>query len=124
MAGSIAGVLIDIFEPFGAIGILFGVYLIANILTEFITNIAAASIAFPIAYASALSIGVDPVPFILAVAYGASASFITPIGYQTNLMVFGPGGYTFKDFLRIGVPLSLLYMVTCVFILSLIHGLI
>lgn len=116
--------LIRIFEPLGPLGTLFGVYLITNILTEFITNTAAATISFPIAYATAITQGSDPVPYILAVAFAASASFITPIGYQTNLMVMGPGGYKFRDFFRVGMPLSLLMMVTCVFLLGLLYKMI
>jgi len=110
----------EISSKFGVIGALAGVYIVTNILTEFVTNIAAASIAFPIALASASSLSVEPTAFILAVAYGASASFISPIGYQTNLMVFGVGNYRFSDFLKVGLPLSLIYMVICITILSLI----
>ncbi len=106
-----------IFSPLGIIGALIGVYLITNILTEFITNIAAASITFPVAVLSAKTFGIDPHAFILAVAYGASASFITPIGYQTNLMVYGVGNYKFKDFVKVGLPLSIIYGTVCIIIL-------
>ncbi len=108
-------------SPFGILGALVGIYIITNILTEFITNVAAASITFPIALASANSLSVEPTAFILAVAYGASASFLTPIGYQTNLMVYGPGGYKFKDFIKVGLPMALIYMVLCIFILKIIY---
>lgn len=116
--------LIRIFEPLGPLGILFGIYFITNVLTEFITNTAAATIIFPIAFATAGSMGADPVPYILAVAFAASASFMTPIGYQTNLMVMGPGGYKFRDFFRVGLPLSLLFMFATVFLLGIIYKLI
>ncbi len=116
--------LIRIFEHLGPLGTLFGVYLITNILTEFITNTAAATISFPIAFATAVTQGSDPVPYVLAVAFAASASFITPIGYQTNLMVMGPGGYKFRDFFKVGLPLSIIMMFTCVFMLGIIYKLI
>lgn len=92
----------------GAIGILAGVYFMTSFYTEIITNNAAAALVFPIAIAAAHQAGLDPRPFAIAVAIGASASFATPIGYQTNLMVYGPGGYKFSDFLKIGVPMNLL----------------
>lgn len=83
------------------------IYLITIILTEVSSNAATAIIMSPIALASAAAFGVDPRPFIFAVCFAASASFITPIGYQTNLMVFGPGGYKYKDYLKVGLPLAI-----------------
>jgi di/tricarboxylate transporter len=93
---------------FGVIGALAGVLLTTIILTEIITNNAAAVLVFPIALAAAGSLGVDPRPFAMAIAVGASASFLTPIGYQTNTMVYGPGGYRFWDYARLGFPLTVL----------------
>jgi di/tricarboxylate transporter len=87
---------------------LFLVYIVTALLTETITNNAAAIVMFPIAMSSATGLGVSVAPFAVAVMIAASASFITPIGYQTNLMVFGPGGYRFSDYLKLGLPLSLL----------------
>jgi di/tricarboxylate transporter len=104
----------EIFSPIGILGTLAAVYIITNILTEFVTNVAAASITFPIALSSANLLSVDPKPFILAVAFGASASFITPVGYQTNLMVYSAGNYKFGDFLKIGFPISILYGLVCI----------
>ncbi|MDP6533409.1 MAG: SLC13 family permease [Candidatus Marinimicrobia bacterium] len=83
------------------------IYLITIILTEISSNAATAIIMSPIALASAAQFGFDPRPFIFAVCFAASASFITPIGYQTNLMVFGPGGYKYKDYIRVGLPLAI-----------------
>lgn len=88
---------------------LLGVYLSTLILTELMTNNAAAALAFPIAYGLAESFGVSVQPFVMAVAYGASASFMTPYGYTTNLMVQNLGSYRFADYLRSGFPLSLAY---------------
>lgn len=84
------------------------VYLITVFFTEIITNNAAAALIFPIAMSTAESLGVSTMPFIMAIMVAASASFATPIGYQTNLMVYGPGGYRFTDYLRIGLPLNFL----------------
>ncbi|WP_194855640.1 SLC13 family permease [Alloalcanivorax venustensis] len=83
------------------------VYLITALFTEVITNNAAAVLVFPIATGVAEKLGVSPLPFIVAVMFAASASFMTPLGYQTNLMVMGPGGYRFTDYLKIGIPMSL-----------------
>ena len=84
------------------------VYLLTMVFTELITNNAAAVLVFPIALQAARQLGVDAMPFVIAIMMAASASFSTPIGYQTNLMVYGPGGYRFSDFQRIGIPLNLL----------------
>jgi len=87
---------------------LVAVYAITVLFTELITNNAAAALMFPIAIATANALGVDYMPFVIAVIFAASASFATPIGYQTNLMVMGPGGYRFADYLRAGIPVSIL----------------
>ncbi|USZ49732.1 SLC13 family permease [Halomonas sp. DN3] len=87
---------------------LAAVYLLTNLFTEVITNNAAAVLMFPIAVSIAETLGVSPMPFAVAIMFAASASFITPLGYQTNLMVLGPGGYRLTDYLRLGLPLSLL----------------
>ena len=92
-------------SPWFALGL---VYLLTAVFTELITNNAAAVLMFPIALAVSEKLGVDFLPFAIAVMFAASASFITPLGYQTNLMVYGPGRYRFKDYARIGFPLSLL----------------
>jgi len=105
-------------EPLGFSGLIAGIFLITNLLSSYITNKAAVAILFPISIKIALTMGFEIQPFILVVCYGAAASFITPIGYQTNLMVYGPGGYTFKDFFRVGFPLTILYMIVCVIVLT------
>lgn len=87
---------------------LAGVYLSTWMLTEMVTNNAAAVLIFPIAISMAASFGVSYMPFVITIIMAASASFSTPIGYQTNLMVYGPGGYKFTDFTKIGLPLNLL----------------
>ena len=92
------------------------IYLITMILTEVSSNAATAIIMTPITMAVSYEMGVDPRAFIFAVAFAASASFITPIGYQTNLMVYGPGGYKFSDYIRVGFPLALIFWITAIFV--------
>jgi len=90
------------------------IYLVTLIVTELITNNAAAALMFPLALATARQLDVNWMPFVIVVMMAASAGFATPIGYQTNLMVYGPGGYRFSDYVRIGVPLDLLIGVVTV----------
>ena len=96
------------------------VYLVAMILTEVSSNAATAIIMTPIALAASANLGLDPRPFIFAICYAASASFITPIGYQTNLMVYGPGGYKFSDYIRVGLPLSITLWVMAVILIPML----
>ena len=93
-------------------GLILSVYLLAMVLTETVTNNAVAVIVTPVAISLGHQLGVDPRPLVVAVMMGASASFATPIGYQTNTLVYGPGGYRFADFIRVGLPLNLLMAVT------------
>jgi di/tricarboxylate transporter len=109
LADAMAQGLLTVFDGYGVFAAFVGVYFLTLIVTELITNNASAALAFPVAYAVAMSYGVDARPFIMAVVFGASASFISPYGYQTNLMVFNAGNYQFSDFLRLGLPLSLVY---------------
>ncbi|MGF1689097.1 SLC13 family permease [Photobacterium japonica] len=99
------------FDGWGIYGALVAVYFLTLVLTELVTNNAAAALSFPIAYSLAVSYGVDPMPFIMAILFGASASFISPYGYQTNLLVYSVGNYQLRDYLRIGLPISCVYSV-------------
>lgn len=103
--------LITAFNGWGVYGALIATYLMTLILTELVTNNAAAALAFPVGYSVATAYGVDPMPFIMAVLFGASASFISPYGYQTNLLVYSVGNYKLSDYVRVGIPLSLTYSV-------------
>ena len=96
------------------------IYLITMILTEISSNAATAIIMTPIALEVSEQMGFDSRPVIIAVAFAASASFITPVGYQTNLMVYGPGGYKFSDFIRVGFPLAILFWVSAIILLPMI----
>tara|TARA_B100000749_G_scaffold46033_1_gene32276 strand:+ start:4722 stop:6515 length:1794 start_codon:yes stop_codon:yes gene_type:complete len=96
------------------------IYLITMILTEVSSNAATAIIMTPIAIAVSGQMGFDSRPFIFAVAFAASASFITPVGYQTNLMVYGPGGYKFSDFIRVGFPIAILFWISAIIFLPMI----
>jgi di/tricarboxylate transporter len=96
------------------------VYISTVLLTETITNNAAAIIMFPIAVSAANTLDVNITPFAVAVMIAASASFITPIGYQTNLMVFGPGGYRFIDYVKLGLPLSIIVACMALWIIPLV----
>ena len=91
--------------------VLSGVLLLTSISTHVLSNNATAILLLPIAISAAQGLGVDPKPFIVAVCFGASACFATPIGYQTNLLVYGPGGYRFSDFFKLGMPLNLLVLI-------------
>jgi di/tricarboxylate transporter len=104
----------------GPYAALAGIYLGTLVLTELMTNNAAAALSFPIAFGLAESYGLSHMPFVMAVAYGASASFLTPYGYTTNLMVQNLGGYEFRDYLRAGLPLSIVYSITVITMIPLV----
>lgn len=108
VAAGIASVLVQSGLQLGPVGVLAMVYLATLIFTELLSNAAAAALVFPVALEAARQLGVDARPFAIAITVAASAAFASPIGYQTHLMVYGPGGYKFTDFLKIGVPLDLL----------------
>ena len=103
--------------PFGPVAVLGAVYVMSSVLTEFMSNNATAILITPIAIGVAQQMGVDPRPFVVAVMFAASASFATPIGYQTNTMVYNAGGYRFIDFVKIGAPLNLIFCCISVFVI-------
>jgi di/tricarboxylate transporter len=107
-------------EGLSPFAMILAVYLLGLILTEFLSNNAVAVIYTPIVIQLALSLGVDPRPFVVAVMFSATLAFGTPVGYQTNMMVYGPGGYKFLDFTRIGVPLNILTWLVCSALIPLI----
>lgn len=109
-----AAFLVAGFGGWGATGALLGIVLTTVALISIITNNAAAVLVFPIAMSTAADLGLDPRPFAIAVAVAASASFLTPVAYQTNIMVYGPGGYRFTDYTRLGLPLTAIVVVMTV----------
>jgi di/tricarboxylate transporter len=111
---------LGLFAPAGPPFVLGAVILLTSISTQILSNNATAILILPMAVATAAGLGVDPKPFIVAVCFGASACFATPIGYQTNLLVYGPGGYRFSDFLKLGIPLNLLVLVMGVIFIPMI----
>ncbi|MDI9244849.1 SLC13 family permease [Marinobacter sp. CHS3-4] len=98
------------------------VYIAVSVLTEVITNNAAAVLILPVVLSMTSSLGIAPEPYVIAVMMAASASFATPLGYQTNMMVFGPGGYRFMDFVKVGVPMNLFIGLVTVGVISLVYG--
>ncbi|MEG3192474.1 SLC13 family permease [Lysobacter sp. D1-1-M9] len=100
---------IGLFSQFGPVVTLSVIYLLTSVLTEIMSNNAAAVLVVPVAIAAAESLGVDAKPFLVAVAFAASTAFATPVGYQTNTMVYAAGGYRFADFIKIGLPLNLIF---------------
>lgn len=121
LAADVANALVSTFDAWGTFGVVLGVMLATTLLTEVVTNNAAAAVVFPIAFTIAEPAGIDPRLMAMGVAIAASASFISPIGYQTNTMVYGPGGYRFTDYLRAGLPVNvavLLVITTMVTVLG------
>lgn len=114
----VAAGLIAVSKSVGGVGALAALFVVTTLVTALVTNPAAVSIMFPIAMALSDQLAVSSTPFFIAIAFAASGDFMTPIGYQTNLMVYGPGGYTFKDFTRVGTPLTILYSAICIVFIS------
>ncbi|WP_017756531.1 SLC13 family permease [Calidifontibacillus oryziterrae] len=119
-AAWIANGLVSFTEPLGLFFVLLIIYLITNIFTEIMSNTATAVMMFPIGVEMANQLSINPMSVIVLVTIAASAAFATPIGYQTNLIVYGPGGYHFKDYMKVGIPLNLLCMVVAVSIVYMV----
>jgi di/tricarboxylate transporter len=113
-AGIIAGRAVGMVGDMGPIAVLAVVYLMTSVMTDTMSNNAAAVLLAPIAISTAEQIGVDPRPFLMAITFAASTGFSTPVGYQTNTMIYNAGGYKYTDFLRTGVPLSILFWIMSV----------
>ena len=117
----LAGIISDgLYQQLSLVGptvAIAGVFLATLLMTEVMTNNAAAALGFPIAFGLAESFGLNYMPFVMAVAYGASASFLSPYGYTTNLMVQNLGNYRFKDYVRSGLPVSIVYSCVAIFLI-------
>ena len=110
-AGFLASQVVSLVGDMGPVAVLAAIYLLAAIMTETMSNAAAAVLLAPIAISTAGHLGVDPKPFLMAITFAASTGFSTPVGYQTNTMIYNPGGYRYVDFLRAGVPLNILFCI-------------
>lgn len=117
---TVAGWITHVFSAGGPRAILIGLFLMTMGFTSLVGNNSAAALMFPFAVAVAIRMGVSPRPFVMMITLAASACFMTPVGYQTNMMVYGPGGYRFTDFFRVGVFLNLLLLVVSVILVPLV----
>ncbi len=123
LANDLADAILKVSSLFGTYGSFVGIFLLTTLLTEIMTNNAAAALSFPIALATAQSVDANAMPFIMAVAYGASASFMSPYGYQTNLMVCGAGGYSLKHFVSIGFRVFLAHTLIAMSVIPIVFPL-
>lgn len=121
--GDIAGLLTGSVSQLGVYALIAAIYLVTTLLTEIMSNNATAALLAPVAIAAAQQLGVDPMPLLVTVTIAASASFMTPVGYQTNAMVYSAGRYQFRDFTRIGAPLNLICWVVTTLLVPLVFGL-
>ncbi|PCD77721.1 dATP pyrophosphohydrolase [Pseudothioclava arenosa] len=119
----LVGHMAPVLEGMPGFVVVLAVYLMGSVMTEMVSNNAIAVIMTPIAIELGRTLGLDPRPLVVAVMFAASAAFATPIGYQTNTLVYGPGGYRFSDFLRVGVPLNLILAITASLVIPLIWAL-
>jgi len=103
--------------------VMTAICLVATFITEFISNTAAGAMFFPIMYQAADQLGYEPYPFLIALMISVSSSFATPIGSPTHMLVYGPGGYRFSDFIRIGLPMNIIILIANIFIVNIVYPL-
>jgi di/tricarboxylate transporter len=119
-ASWLATKLLSVSSPFGPVAVLATVYLLTMVLSELLSNSATAALMCTLAKSIALQQGLDARPLMIAIAISASCAFATPIGYQTNLMVMNPGGYRFRDYLKVGLPLDLICFIVAMIVIPLV----
>jgi di/tricarboxylate transporter len=116
----LADQIVALVGDWGPLAVMMGIYLLTGLLTEVMSNAAATVLAVPIAIDAARSLGADPRAFVMAIVIAASTSFLMPIGHQVNVLVFGPGGYHFADYTKVGVWLNLILFILTALVLPLI----
>ena len=119
-AAWLAGTIMNPLLEMGPLVVLACIYGITAVLTELMSNNASAILLVPIAFSAAELMGVSVRPFLMAITFAASTSFATPIGYQTNTMIYAPGGYRFSDYARIGVPLNIIFWIVAVLLVPIL----
>ncbi len=122
-SGTAAWMVSNLLEPIAGgdpVILLALTYVLTAVLTEFMSNHAAAAVLAPVAFTAAIAANIDPRPFLVAITFAASTSFTTPIGYQTNTMIYAPGGYRFTDFFRVGLPLNIIFFVISIVLIPVI----
>ncbi|MCP4968118.1 MAG: SLC13 family permease, partial [bacterium] len=120
LAAVVAAGVVDLTEPIGVVAVLAAVVLMTMVIKEFITNKAAILLLIPIGFSIAVELGSDPRPFAIAITVAGALSFLTPIGFPSNTMVYGPGGYRFTDYLRLGLPLTVIATIGIVAIVPIV----